>query len=136
MRVFLDTNVWASGLATRGLCSDVVRTVIESHELVICERLLVELGRVLRSKFGAPVDAAEEAVQLLRDDSILGDETPLVKVSLKDKDDVPILSAAINAGAEVFVTGDAQIQRLGRLGSMRIVSPRRFWEELRGPATD
>ena len=62
MRVFLDTNVLASGLATRGLCSDVVRTTLELHELVVSERMLGELDRILRTKFGVPEDAIAEAL--------------------------------------------------------------------------
>ena len=34
VRVFLDTNVLVAAFATRGLCADVVRTVLAEHELV------------------------------------------------------------------------------------------------------
>ena len=43
MRVFLDTNVIASATATRGLCADLFRTVIEFHQLVISDHLLEEI---------------------------------------------------------------------------------------------
>ncbi len=132
MRVFLDTNVLASGLATRGLCSDVIRTVLELHELVISERMLRELKRVLHEKFDVPEDAATESMWLLRQDSVCGEDEPLIDVPIKDKDDIPILSAARNAGAEVFITGDAEVRAIGTVGTMRIISPRQFWNELRG----
>jgi uncharacterized protein len=132
MKVFLDTNILASGLATRGLCSDVVRTVLELHELVVSERMLGELKRILHSKFDVPEDAAIESIWLLRQDSICGDDEPLIDVHIKDKDDIPILSAAKNAGSEVFITGDAEVRAVGKVGSMRIISPRQFWDELRG----
>ena len=132
MRVFLDTNVLASGLATRGLCSDVVRTVLEWHELVVSERMLGELKRVLHEKFDVPEDAVAESLWLLRQDSICGEDEPRIDIRIADKDDIPILSAAKNAGAEVFVTGDAEVRAAGTVGSMRIISPRQFWDELRG----
>lgn len=132
MRVFLDTNVLASGLATRGLCSDVVRTVLEWHELVVSERMLSELKRVLHEKFDVPEDAVAESLWLLRQDSICGEDEPQIDIRIADKDDIPILSAATNAGAEVFVTGDAEVRAAGTVGSMRIISPRQFWDELRG----
>lgn len=50
-----------------------------------------------------------------------------------DQDDLPILSAAISAGARVFVTGDKEILDLRRIGSLAILSPRQFWEKLKGP---
>jgi predicted nucleic acid-binding protein len=37
---------------------------------------------------------------------------------------------AIAGQADVFVTGDTAIQRLGGMGQMRIVSPRAFWDYL------
>jgi len=43
MRVFLDTNLLVSAVATRGLCADVLREVLLSHQLVISPPLLSEL---------------------------------------------------------------------------------------------
>ena len=131
MRVFLDTNVLASGLATRGLCSDVVRTTLELHELVVSERMLGELDRILRTKFGVPEDAIAEALRMLRQDSIIGEEHPIVAVNILDTDDIPILSAAHNAGAEYFVSGDSEVRAVVSVGAMKIVSPREFWESIR-----
>jgi len=131
MRVFLDTNVLASGLAARGLCSDVVRSVLELHVLVVSERMLKELQRVLRTKFDVPADAITETLWMLSQDSVFADEHPGLDLRLKDRDDVPIVSAAHNANADCLVTGDAEVRRLAKVGSMRVLSPREFWEELR-----
>ena len=51
MRVCLDTNVLVAAFATRGLCADVLRTVLAEHELVIGDVILDELRRVLSTKF-------------------------------------------------------------------------------------
>jgi predicted nucleic acid-binding protein len=50
MRVFLDTNVLVSAVATRGLCADVLKEVLVSHQLVISSPLLNELTNILHSK--------------------------------------------------------------------------------------
>jgi len=47
MRIFLDTNVLASAVATRGLCADVLREVLTRHDLIISNALLKELKLVL-----------------------------------------------------------------------------------------
>jgi len=60
MRVFLDTNVLVSAVATRGLCADVLREVLVSHQLVISSPLLNELTNILHSKFGIPFDVITE----------------------------------------------------------------------------
>lgn len=131
MRVFLDTNVLASAAATRGLCADVLREVIASHELVVSPALLKELRRVLKEKFRAPRDAIADVVSFLQRDTIAARPSALRGVKLKDKDDLPLLSAAMNGQAQVFVTGDRELLVLGRIGDLEIVSPRQFWERLR-----
>jgi predicted nucleic acid-binding protein len=37
----------------------------------------------------------------------------------------------LNGEAELFVTGDKELLDLEKVGSMEIVSPRKFWEKLR-----
>jgi predicted nucleic acid-binding protein len=57
---------------------------------------------------------------------------PLANVSLQDADDIPVLSAARNGGAEILVTGDTELKALAQLDRMRILSPRQLWDEFRG----
>ena len=132
MKVFLDTNVLASAAATRGLCADVLREVLTSHELLTSEQVLSELERVLRTKFDVPRDLIDDFIWLMRQDTVLAEPGPLPNIEIDDKDDVPILSAAISAAADVFVTGDKEILDLGQIGSFTILSPRQFWEKLKG----
>jgi len=40
LKVFLDTNVLASSIATRGLCSELLESVIHDHELLTCQPVL------------------------------------------------------------------------------------------------
>ena len=131
MRVFLDTNVLASAAATRGLCADVLREVLASHDLIISEHVLTELKRVLRSKFGVGMDLIDEFIWLLHQDTILSQPAALLVIDLQDKDDLPILGAAIAAGADILVTGDSELLKIGRIEGLEIVSPRRFWEKLK-----
>lgn len=130
MKVFLDTNVVISAIATRGLCADVFRSVIEFHELIVSEALLSELARVLLDKFGAPDGLIADTLWLLRQDAHLSSSNPKIHLSLKDKTDILILSSAINGAAEVFVTGDREILGLRTIGRLEILSPREFWERM------
>ena len=131
MRVFLDTDVLASAAATRGICADVLREVFASHELIISEQVFEELRWVLANKFGVPSDHLEEFVWLLQQDTYVAQPSESAPVRLKDESDIPIVSAALNAKADVFVTGDKEIQNLGQIGPLRVLSPRQFWEKLR-----
>jgi len=131
VRVFLDTNVLASAAATRGLCADVLREVFASHELLTSAQVLRELRRVLRSKFGVDQDLVDDFISLMRQDTVLARPGEPPGVEIQDQDDVPILSAAISAGADAFVTGDKELLAIGRIEKLAILSPRQFWEKLK-----
>jgi putative PIN family toxin of toxin-antitoxin system len=132
MKVLLDTNVLASARATRGLCADVFREVLVRHERVTCEIVLHELRDVLVRKFGVPKDIAAELEQMIREEAILAMQRADVAAQIKDKDDLPILAAALAAKADVFVTGDKELIKLRTLAGLPILSPRGFWETLAG----
>jgi len=131
VRVFLDTNVLASAAATRGLCADVLREVLTSHELLTSPQVLSELERVLRTKFGVAQDLIDDFISLMRQDTVLAQPGQLPTAKIRDQDDVPVLSAAISAGADVFVTGDKEILDIGQVENLAILSPRQFWDKLR-----
>ncbi|MBN1509040.1 MAG: putative toxin-antitoxin system toxin component, PIN family [Sedimentisphaerales bacterium] len=131
MKVFLDTNVLASAAATRGLCADVLREVLASHELFLSEQVLSELARALRSKFGIGQDLIDDFIRLLRQDSMSAESPDVPRVVLRDKDDLRILRAAAAAGVQVLVTGDKELLALGHFEDLEILSPRQFWEKLK-----
>ena len=131
MKVFLDTNVLASAVATRGLCADVFREVLSSHELIISKSLLKELRRVLQRKLGVPASLISEFINMLQQDTMLADSSDLPDVKIKDKDDLIILAAALSGDADLFVTGDKELLSLKKAENMEIVSPRSFWEKLK-----
>ena len=131
MRVFLDTNVLASAAATRGLCSDVLREVLTSHELLTSPQVLSELKRVLRIKFGVAQDLIDDFISLMRQDTVLAQAGPLPPVKIQDQDDLLILSAAISGKADVLVTGDKELLDLSEVQNLAILSPRQFWDRLK-----
>ena len=128
MRVFLDTNVIVSAVATRGLCADVFREVLVRHQLVISEMLINEVRNVLRDKIGTPPDIIADVIVLLREGSLLSEPSRAVDLPIRDAEDKALVSAALNGGANLFVTGDREILELSGSGTMEILSPRMFWE--------
>jgi putative PIN family toxin of toxin-antitoxin system len=131
VRVFLDTNVLASATATRGLCADVLREVLTSRELLTSAQVLSELKRVLRTQFGVAQDLIVDFISLMRQDTVLAEPGPLPTIQIRDQDDLPILSAAISAEADVFVTGDKELLDIGHMENLAIISPRQFWDKLK-----
>jgi putative PIN family toxin of toxin-antitoxin system len=130
MKVVLDTNVLASAAATRGLCADVLREVLAEHELVICKQITDELKRILIDKFGVAPDLVREFLWLIRQDAATVRPRTVPEVTLKDKDDLGILAAAVASDADALVTGDKELQELSQVERTPILSPRAFWEQL------
>jgi putative PIN family toxin of toxin-antitoxin system len=126
VKVFLDTNVLASAFITRGLCSDVLRLILEGHELVTGEVVLQELTAVLRRKFGVPRETASQIESFLRRYHVepLPQEFPTLR--LRDHNDVVVVASALLAGAEMVVTGDGEMLSLEDK-PLRIVTPREFF---------
>ncbi len=132
MRVFLDTNVLASALTTRGLCAELLEGVIGEHELLTCEVVLQELQRVLADKFRLPKPVIAGYIGLLRTESQIVAAANLPAISLSDPDDEPILACAVAAKADAFVTGDKALLDLATVEGVPILSPRQFWQTLIG----
>ena len=147
MRVFLDTNVLVSAFATRGLSADVVRLLLAEHELRTGEVVLEETRRVLTEKFGVPNEKVDQIERLLRRrhvEPVPDPESPASEppVEVQDPDDEIVLASAIAAEAEILITGDlitrdtdlldvaGPVENLEGM-SLRIMTPRTFWEEVR-----
>lgn len=127
MKVFPDTNVLASAFGTRGLCADVLRLVLADRELVTAEVVLEELRRVLGRKFGVPAGTVDEIERFLRNYHV--EPRPSKVPSLKlDRNDLLLVASALNALAEILITGDKEMLSLrSKPNGLRIVSPRAFW---------
>lgn len=132
MKVFLDTNVLAASIATRGLCSELLENIIHDHELLTCRPVLSELERVLADKLKLPDPVVAGFVALLKAEGRVVEARENPSIRIRDATDIPILACAIGGGADVFVTGDKELLELRRVGNLPVVSPRELWLQLMG----
>jgi uncharacterized protein len=134
LKVFLDTQVLVSAIATRGLSADVFRLVLDKHEFVTAEPVLDETERVLAVKFRFPADVVEQTLGFLRRFPITPMSEEPSAVPMADSDDRWILEAAVRSDADLLVTGDSGFLAVARdVERPRILSPREFWELHREP---
>ncbi len=128
MRVVLDTNVLISALIfPGGPPEDVYRLALEGRvELITSSVLLAELGRVLVDKFGWSSDRAEAAVaQVARVGRVVVPRERVAEIA-EDPADDRVLEAAQAGQAEVIVSGDRHLVKLGRWREIEIVRPAAF----------
>jgi len=136
VRVLFDTNVLVSAFATRGLCAELFEVVLLEHELVLGRQVLEELAKALRSKLRLSASRTKEIVDFVTDEAERVVDNAKEADAGVDPADARVLGEAIAANADLIVTGDAALLRLGAIAGIAIVTPRRFWEILRlGPAS-
>lgn len=132
MKVYFDTNVVLAAFATRGLCEDLFAHVLLEHELMVGETVIGELRSKLRIKLKLSRNAIDEIEALLRDQTVVKTPNEHLSLGITDLDDEWIVAEAMAGEANVLVTGDAALQKLGKRAPLPIVSPRGLWETLRG----
>ena len=131
MRIFLDTNVLVAAFATRGLCADLLRLVLQHHDLVVTPVVLAELERALESKFGLPSARVAEARDFLSACLVETVEGPAERLALRDPSDVAVVRSAIAAHADLIVSGDRDLLEASL--PLPAITPRQLWEQVREP---
>lgn len=131
MRICLDTNVLVAAFATRGLCADVLRTVLAEHDLVVGDVILAELRRTLITKLKLPVDRVEAVEAVLAAVPVIPKPAHPSHLAIRDPADRWVLATAIVGHAEVLVTGDHDLLVVAAESPIPILEPRAFWDLLR-----
>ena len=131
MRVCLDTNVLVAAFATRGLCADVLRTVLSEHELILNDVIMTEFERALTRKLKLPEEQVAVAKAVFGVVKLVPKPQKPSEVPVRDPADRWILASAIAGRAEVLVTGDDDLLSVSSETPLLILSPRAFWELLR-----
>jgi uncharacterized protein len=132
VRVVLDTNVLLAAIATHGLCQALVTLVFRDHVVILSEHILGEVAKHYRGKFKATKRQADAAVHVLRANAEVVEPVTVPLGTVRDKDDLPVLGTAVAGSAAVLVTGDQELLALGLFRGVAILSPRDFYERLRG----
>ncbi len=131
MRVCLDTNVLVAAFATRGLCADVLRSVLAEHDLVIGEVIFTELRRTLATKLKVPADRIAAVEAVLRSAPVIPKPKAPSPLVIRDPADQWIVATAVAGAADVLVTGDRDLLVAAADSPIPILDPRAFWELLR-----
>lgn len=128
MRIVLDSNVLISAFATRGLCADLFRDVVASHELVVSDYILAEVHEKLVLKIKVAPAVADGIRDLLTPFAASPESTPEVKEPIRDPDDVPIVAFALAVGADALISGDRDLLDVASALPLQVLSPREFFQ--------
>lgn len=122
MRVVFDTNVFISAFVIPG--SQGERAFLLAHqrsfELCTSVAILTETARTLREKFDQSEQDIRQAIKLIG--RVARIVQPIARLNvLRDAPDNRILECALQAGADLVVTGDRHLLSLKRFEGVPII---------------
>lgn len=131
LRVVLDTNVLVSALIADGPPRRIVeRCRSLDVVLVVSDAILSELSEVMRRKFFWSAGQVAVLLQELRSFALVVTPSTPVKQVHDDPADNRVLECALEAEADVIVSGDTRhLQPLMSFNGVPIVSPAAFVEQ-------
>ncbi len=139
MRVLLDTNVLAAGMAgeIRGSVRPPAqiwrRWQQKEFELIVSVHLLSELTRALETDWfqtRLPHESILDLKRDLRKQAILIEPAVDIKGIASHWQDDLILAAAVSANADYLVTGDTEFRRVVNYLGVKLRTPAEFLREL------
>lgn len=131
--IVIDTNVFISAaLSPQGKAYQALEKAIDNFSLVQSKETYQELSeRIYKSKFDKYISNKDRQLFL----GVIKNNSQFVKVesqitSCRDADDNKFLELAIDANAELLLTGDKDLLALKSLSEYQnlIISPRQFLE--------
>ena len=133
MRIIGDTNILVSGLLFAGNCRTIIGLVSKGQvDGFISVALVEELEDVLlRPKFGLTAHQVEAIIDLVRQTFSSVSPVDAFNVISDDPDDNAVLDAAVAAKADMIVSGDDHLLKMGTFQGIRIVSPGCFLTDFR-----
>lgn len=130
MRVLIDTNVLISAaLSANGVPFQAyVKAASYPNHGLICEQNVDEMKRIFNKKFPSRLASLDKflSVSLLTLELVpIPTEEDISETQIRDMNDRPILRAAIEAKADILVTGDKDFLESGVKNPM-IMTPAEF----------
>jgi putative PIN family toxin of toxin-antitoxin system len=128
VRLVLDTNVVVSALVWGGTPYKLLQAATDGDiELVTSPALLAELRGVLArahlaSRLSKQRSSVEQAINLYGELAISVSPLATPRAVPRDEDDDHVIAAALAAGADLLVSGDADLLSMGSHEGIAIVS--------------
>ncbi len=138
LKVVLDTNVFVSSLLVKaGLPARVLDIWRERrYLLIVSPAIIAEIRTTLsypriRRKYAITDEDVEQLVTLLQRDALLvSGDADVAGAIPEDPADETVLACAVDAQADVIVSGDRHLLDLGSYRSIPILTVRQFLERL------
>jgi putative PIN family toxin of toxin-antitoxin system len=128
VKILIDTNVLLAAVITHGVCYEALEHCLKEHTVFSSPQIVLEFKRILQEKIGLSVQETAEAERMVfrKICQVLPVEIP--PATLKDKNDLHVLGAALAVPCELLVTGDKELLSLKSFQHIRIIPPVAIWQ--------
>ena len=132
VKVVFDTNVWVS-VFMKKLLNDEFSQVKHELTVYVSKDIILEISKVLLYPKIAEILRKtgineKEILRALEANSIMVKPKVKLHVIEEDVEDNKILECALVAGADIIVSGDRHLLKLGKFRKTRILTPREFFD--------
>ena len=123
MRIVFDTNIFISALILPGSFAEkaILKIIEGSDELIISHDIIDEVLTVLSNKFSRNREALSRTAVNLAEISRIVKPTERISI-FQDEPDNRVLECAAAGKADVIVTGDKEMLKLGSYKEIKIIS--------------
>ena len=127
MKIMIDTNVLVSAVYNpNSKPAQVVRSVCENHELVLCDHIVAECYDVVGRKFPQHTPVLNKLLTSLGYSLVVAPRGDAAQIA--DPKDAPILNAAILEDVDVVISGDHHFLELD-IERPKIQTPVQYLDE-------
>jgi putative PIN family toxin of toxin-antitoxin system len=110
------------------LSGELFELCLDRHTIILNDFILAEVCRVFTQKLKMAQHTIGKIENYLKEICVLSSFDNATKNICRDKDDDNIIALAVSAATDFIITGDKDLLLLKKYQSIRIVSPREFWE--------
>jgi putative PIN family toxin of toxin-antitoxin system len=124
--VVLDSSVWVCALRFDGVPARALKRALIIDQLAISEFIENEVIRVLVTKFGIREEFVRMRLTVLLEQVCRVETHGLLSGVCRDPNDDAVLETAVNAGAQLLVSGDKDLLILKSFRGIAIVTPAEY----------
>ncbi len=133
MIVVLDSGIWISALHFGGTPLVALEKAFTEDRVAICDQIQEEVMQVLWKKFGWEMSRIEESLGIYLQDVIRASVQGTLRGACRDVKDDMVVECAVNAGANLIISGDSDLLTVGNYQGVRVVTARNYLEGLHFP---
>lgn len=136
LKIVLDTNVYISGTFWFGEPKNIINATKRGGEaeVYISREIIAELEDVLTrpdKPFHLSTREVSRIINNIKKYAFIVLPKKRVDVCKEDPKDNMVIECAVEAGADIIVTGDSHLKRLGKYKDIRILAPAQMMNELK-----